>query len=509
MATSTLDLFQLYGGIGISTPDLTSTVNILQGIGSPAGANADAAPSGSIWLDSTSEQTDSLNFWWKWKDGTGLDKWTQAANTSYVQATAAGLTWRAPVLDVNSSITATANLPVVVAPATQPVVDGVTVPDGGRVLFAGLTDGSGPNVYVWNGTAWVDDSKPQVNGDALFVQSGPAAEQEWVFDGTHWFQFGGSSNQEIANIRLFVGKDSAGNTYPNYVSHDIVTQSNDLRLAVSQLDDAIGLLQFTNNYVIPDFVPGTIQLPSNGASTSSITDITDALNLIDATFGNGSITNTATHYPLTGNLQWAVGGTLTITTAFNELNNAIGNLTYSGVAGTTLTTGQSVTASLNALNDIVGPIANSSVYTNGGYLSTAAISGNSIQQNFDAVNIELGALANQNFTSTGVVVPVSTNTPLEPVGSQLSPSDATDIEWSVQVKDSSGKRQSFLVHAITDGTNVDYTPYAIVKTGGNIGGSIGFSVDIVAGKIVPSLTPAAGAGNLTATIKRLSYSYLA
>ena len=507
--TTTVDLFQLYGGIGISTPDLTSSVNILQGIGSPAGSNADAAPSGSIWLDSTSEQTDSLNFWWKWKTGAGLDKWTQAANTSYVQATAAGLTWRAPVVDLNTTITATANLPTPILPATQPVVDGVTVPDGGRVLFAGLTDGAGPNVYVWSQGSWVDDSKHQANGDALFVQGGAAAEQEWVFDGTSWFQFGGSSNQEISNIRLFVGKDAAGATYPNYVSNDIVSDGLDLRLAVSQLDDAIGLLQFTNNYVIPDFVPGTIQLPSNGASTSSVTDITDALNLIDSTFGNGSIINTATHYPLTDSLVWAAGGTLTITTAFNELNTAIGNLTYSGVSGTTLTTGQTVTASLNALNNVIGPLANSSAYTNGGFLSTAAISGNSVQQTFDSVNVELGVLANQNYTSVGVAVPVSTNTPLEPVGAQLTPPEATDIEWSVQVKDSSGKRQSFLVHAITDGTNVDFTQYAIVKTGGNIGGSVGFSVDIDAGNIVPSLTTSEGAGNLTATIKRISYSYLA
>jgi hypothetical protein len=497
-----LDLFQVYGGIGISTEDLTSNISILQGIGSPVGADADAASTGSTWHDTTSEQTDKLNFWWKWKTGAGLDKWTQAAPTSYVTAAAAGISWREPVVVLDKVTTLTASLPA--GPA--PVVDGVTIADGQRVLFGALTDGGGANVYIWHAIngVWVEDTNNETDGDALFVQQGTAAEQEWVFDGLVWFQFGGSSNQEILNIRNFIGKDLAGANYPNYVSTDVIADGIDLRLATSRLDDAIGQLQFTNNFVISDFTPGVIQLPGSGLSTSSVTDITDALNKLDATYGSGIIANITANYSLTGSLEWGTG-TLTITDAFNALNNSIGIKSYTG---NILTSGQTVTASLEALDLIIGDLNNSSTYTAGGFLSAAALAGNSVQQTVNAFNVEIGALAKDNYTSTGTAA-VSTTTPLEPVGAQLTTSEATEIEWVVQVKDSGGKRQSFKVHALTNGTVVDFTTFAIVKTGGNIGGSIGFNVVISSGNIVPQLTPQAGAGNLTFTIKRISYSYLA
>lgn len=498
-----LDLFQVYGGLGISNPELTSSISILQGIGAPAGPEADAASSGSIWSDTTSEIIDKKNIWWKWKDGTGLDKWVQAASTEYVNAVTAGISWREAAVVLNTSITATANLPA--GPA--PVVDGVTIADGGRVLFAGLTDGGGPNVYLWDATnsVWVEDTNNETDGDALFIQEGAAAEQQWVYDGTSWFQFGGSSNQEIVDIRNFVGKDTAGAGYPNYVSTDIVADGIDLRLGISRLDDSIGLLQFTNNFVISDFVAGSIIDPDNGLSTSSVTDITDALNKLDATFGVGTITGTAANFALSSNLLWN-GGTLTLTDALNALNDAIGQRNYT--AGNIITSGQTVTASLNDIDTVLGDINNSSTYTAGGLVSAASLAGNSVQQTFDTFNVELGALAKEGYANTGTAA-VSTTTPLEPVGAQLATSEATEIEWQIQVKDSGGKRQAFKVHALTNGTTVDFTTYGVVKTGGNIGGTIGFNVAISGGNIVPSVTPGAGAGNLTFTIKRVSYSYLA
>jgi hypothetical protein len=496
-----LDLFRLYTGLDVSNEDLTSNAYILQGAGTPAGAEADAAPVGSTWMDTTPE-TDKLQFWWKHTSGTGLDKWTRAANTSYVDAAVQGISWREPVVVQDTTLYANA-----AAFDVTGTINGHVLANGDRVLFSNVTAAGDRNVFIWNAStsSWTEDTNAETDGDAVFVQMGTNAEQQWMFDGTNWFQFGGSSNTEILNIRNFVGKDTAGANFPNYVSNDVVTDGLDLRLATSQLDDAIGLLQFTTNNVIADFVPGTIQDPDNGVSTSSTTDITSALNAIDATYGSGVITNTAANYPLTANMIWN-GGTLTLTSALNELNNATGSRNYT--SSFIVTSGQTVTASIDAIDLILGDINNSSVYSAGGFLSTAAIAGNSVQQTFDSFNVELGTLAAQTYINTGSAT-VSTTTPLEPVGAQLATSTATEIEWLVQVKDSAGKRQAFKVHAITNGTTVDWTQFAVIKTGGNIGGSVGFSVAISGGNIVPSLTPQAGAGNLTFTIKRLGYSYLA
>lgn len=496
-----LDLFRVIGGLDITTEDFTSNANVLQGAGTPSTTDADNAPVGSVWLNTTSAGN-NLQFWWKHTAGTGVDKWTQAADTSYVSAAVQGISWREPVI-VNDTTLYADNT----AFPTGGTVDGIPIPNGGRVLFSNVTAAGDRNVWIWNSTTstWTEDTNAESDGDALFVQQGTYAEGQWAFDGTNWFQFGGSSNTEILNIRNFVGKDAAGANYPNYVSNDIVTDGKDLRLGISQLDDAIGLLQFTNNFVISDFTPGTIQDPDNGASTTSVSDITDALNKLDATYGSGLVTNVTANFPLSANFVWA-SGTLTLTSAFNALNDAIGDRNYS--LNNILTDGQSITASLEAIDLILGDINNSSAYTAGGFLSTAAIAGNSVQQTFDSFNTELGVLANQNYTNTGSA-PVSTTTVLEPVGAQLATSAVTEIEWFVQVKDSGGKRQAMKVHAVTNGTTVDFTTFAVVRTGGNIGGSIGFNVIISGGNIVPQLTPAAGAGALTFTIKRLGYSYLA
>lgn len=496
-----LDYFRLYGGIDLSNEALTSNAYILQGAGSPSGAEADDAPVGSTWMDTTS-QTDKLQFWWKHTTGTGLDKWTKAANTAYVDAAVQGISWREPVVAQDTTLYANS-----AAFPTTGTIDSVTLVDGDRVLFSNVTAAGDRNVFIWNAgtTSWTEDTNAETDGDAIFIQNGTNAEQQWMFDGTNWFQFGGSSNTEILNVRNFIGKDTAGANFPNYVSNDVVTDGLDLRLATSQLDDAIGLLQFTNNNVIADFVPGTIQDPDNGASTSSTTDITAALNAIDATYGSGAITNTTGNFALNSSMVWGAG-TLTLTSALNALNNAVGDRTYT--SNFIVTSGQTVAQSIDALDLLLGDVNNSSAYSAGGFLSTAAIAGNSVQQTFDSFNVELGTLAAESYTNTGSAT-VSTTTPLEPVGAQLATSTATEVEWLVQVKDSGGKRQAFKVHAITNGTVVDWTQFAVIKTGGNIGGSVGFSVAISGGKIVPSLTPQAGAGTLTFTIKRLGYSYLA
>jgi hypothetical protein len=265
-------------------------------------------------------------------------------------------------------------------------------------------------------------------------------------------------------------------------------------------------LTFGTASVLSNIDKGTISITGSVLSTY---DVTSALKALDNTYGAGVITNTS-GYPLTSNMQWT-GGALTITSALNALNNATGNLTFTNVSsGYTLhnVPTMTVTSALDALNTELGALGNSTSYTSGGFLSTAAIAGNTVQQNLNSINVEVGALAVQNLTSTGTAA-VSVTTPLESVGTQLTPGQATEVVWQVQVKDASGKRQAFMVHYVTDGTASDHSIYAVTRIGGNIGGNIGFAAAIVGGKIEPSLTPSAGAGELTFSIKRISYSYLA
>lgn len=491
-----LDLFRIYDGVDVSSPDLSSNAYVLQGPGAPGTTQlANEAPVGSIWMDTTAEG-DKNQLWWKHTAGTGVDKWTQGASVPFVQALAAGITWREPVV--------VADLTATTVPSSN-VVDGVTVNTGERVLFAGLT--SGANVYIWNGTAFVQDTNTATDGDSLFVQGGTSADQQWTYSGTQWFQMGGSTNAEQDNVRAFIGKDAAGASMPSYVSSDVVVNGVDLRLGISALDNVLGTLTFGSTNVISNIDKGTINIVGSVLSTY---DVTSALNALDSTYGSGTITNTS-GYAVNANLQWGAGGTLTITDAINALNDRAGNMTFTNVtSGYTLVNAPTMTATsaLDALNTVIGSLGNSTSYTTGGYLSTAAISGNTIQQNFDAVNVELGALARQDLAQTGSANSGVT-TPLEAVGTQLTPSEATEIIWQVQVKDGAGKRQAFMVHCMTDGTAIDHSVYAVVRTGGNLGGNIGFDVQINAGKIEASLTPSAGAGALTYTIKRVSYSYLA
>lgn len=108
--------------------------------------------------------------------------------------------------------------------------------------------------------------------------------------------------------------------------------------------------------------------------------------------------------------------------------------------------------------------------------------------------------------STGSA-PALTTTSLD---GDIPVSVATEIKWMLQIKDSTTNRQAFEIHALTDGTDVSYTTYALLKRG-NIGGNIGFDVTLAGSPATwdITLTPNAGAGTLTYTLKRISFSFLA
>jgi hypothetical protein len=415
-----LDLFRLVGGIDLQAEDLSSNANILQGAGVPGGDSGeqDAAPRGSIYL-MTGAETNHLQLFYKWTTvNNSAADWRQSASKDYVDAVAQGLSWRAPVRVIDTTVYAN-----VAAFPTSGTIDSVPLNAGDRVLFANVTAAGENNVYIWDGTTWTEDVNQESDGDAVLVQVGSKAETQWVFDGTNWVQFGGAASQaELSFIRDYIGKTGPGAENPTYSSTNVITQSSTLETAIGALDAVNGDGEITN-------------------------DVAD---------------NVGTLYALSDNLTQA-GGALTVTDALNELNNAIGDKSYT--QNNVVIDGESTAASIEKLDIAVG-----SLYAQG-----------------DTIN-----LTNVNVT----VTPVTVDT--------IDTSAATEVKWLIQVRETStpANRQASEIHALTNGTTVDFTRYGVLKIGSAIAGLV-ISSDINAGSIRLRVK---ATNNLDIVVKRIGYS---
>jgi len=291
-----IDFFRAGKGIELVSQDFTSRVNILTGTGAPGGdgGDQDNATIGSLYMRQDVE-TDGLQVYYKATliNNSPLD-WHQATDKQYVDAVAQGLSWREPVRVLDG--TAYAN------PAALPVagtIDGVILADGDRVLFTNVAAAGASNVYIWSAgtTSWTEDLNAETNGDAVLIQEGTFAEQQWVYDGTNWVQFGGAANaQELNFIRQFIGKTAAGAEMPSYSSTTIVTAAGNLETAVGELDAAIGGQLYTNNFTITTGETATSSLDALDSAIGSrlyaqnnvITDgeaITASLDALDIVVG--------------------------------------------------------------------------------------------------------------------------------------------------------------------------------------------------------------------------------
>ncbi len=174
--------------------------------------------------------------------------------------------------------------------------------------------------------------------------------------------------------------------------------------------------------------------------------ITSAISSIDTAFGAGTITNTNLQYALSSSLALSgvngAGGTLTLTAALNALNDAIGSRDYTTGTNYFLTDGETVSTSLNALNVAIHDVV--------------------------VANLEVAG----SITSTPATLTTVDTIPL---------TLATEVTWMVQVRETAtaGNRRASEVHAITDGTTVDFTRFAELKLGAGVAG-YGISV-IVSG----------------------------
>ena len=413
-----LDLYSVVKGIEIESADLQLNSNILIGNGLPGGDAAveDAAPIGSVYFR-TDVETDGLQLYWKSSTANNsAADWKQSTDKEYVDAVASGLSWREPVV-VNEKVLTT--LPVGSA-GNAITVDGVSIVDNDRVLFSNLT--TAPDVYIYDqttGTFSIDPFNTATSGDAVLVNQGTYAAQQWVYNGTAWVVFGSAQGAvELGDIRAFIGKTGPGAELPSYTSVDVVTSGDNLEVAIGKIDAAIG---------------------------------------------NGDLTNTGGNFAVSSDGTWAtVPGTNDLTLLLNDINEAIGDRTYT--QNNVILDGETVAASLEKIDVAVGQLQDT--------------------------NLELKAT---NVTATTAVTIDSIATAV-----------ASEVKWLIQVRETGtpANRRAVEVHALTDGTVVDYNRSSALKLGAAIAG-LGISVDINASAMRLRIT---ATNNIDYVVKRITYS---
>lgn len=227
------NLFGVLHGI-----EIDESTQFLTGAGVPNSADTDAAPIGSLYLNSQSD-ANLLNVWYKHTAGTGTNKWSLLASKDYVDANSNAVSsWREPAVVIDNSST---TLPTS-TPASTIDVDGVTISDGQRVLFSALTGGNGKNIYIYDQAsgAFVEDSNNESTGDAVYIQDGTFAGYTYIFDGSNWQLLDKNAIDEINFINTFIGKDAFGSESPTYSSTTQVTQNGSLEAVIGELDAEIG-----------------------------------------------------------------------------------------------------------------------------------------------------------------------------------------------------------------------------------------------------------------------------
>lgn len=549
-----LDFFRLMGGIEIEKDDLSARAQVLVGSGVPGGdtGEQDAAPIGSVFL--RTDAASGENFYWKWQSTNAAADWKIGVSKDYVDALTGGTSWREPVRVIDGTLYADSSA----FPVGGTVV-GVALADQDRVLFSNVTTGN-DNIYIWNaGTStWSEDIlNPNSDGDAVFVKDGTNADSLYFFNGTNWIKYADSTSYaELGYLRSFVGKGSVGSVMPDYTSVNVVADSDSLVAAISKLDTeakyaddfmgkAVGnsMPSFTSNNVVVD--GDSLQLSTDKLDAeigyiesfigkavgnemptySSVLVVTQngsleaAIGELDLAMGDGNITNVGGNYSLVSDMTWFSGAN-DLTEALNQLNNAIGDRNYTNfVTVPVLIDGQSVAASLEALNLAIGERAYTSQFNITNAQSSAAsidaldlaigsrlytndrvvTDGQSVTASIDALDTAVGVLQDLTKASTGTNVTASST-----VVDSIPVSEATEVIWMIQVRETSttANRRSMEVHAMTDGTLVDHTEFAVLKLGAAIGG-FNVDVDVSGGNIRLKLS---ATNNVDYVVKRVSYS---
>jgi hypothetical protein len=458
-----LDFFRIERGL-----ELDELVQYLQGAGAPGtGGDTAAALVGSVYTDNTDGA-----IYTKITAGTGTDKWQKLASESYVNnAVGATISWREPAVVRDNTATS-----LLVGTPTQPItVDGISITNNQRVLFAALTGGDGKNIYIYdqaNGV-FVEDTNNETNGDAVYIQSGTSAGKTFVFNSTNWVQSDQSSLDEDGYIRAFIGKVSSGIELPNYSSNNFVVDSTSLKDAISALDLELGPNVSTANFI------------------TAANKINQNIQSLDTEIG-----------PNVTDGGWIL--------AANSINQNLQSLdTHLGVpflAGNFISANQTVYGAVTALDVELGPNV-----VNGNFILAA----NKINQNIQSLDTQLGA----NVINGGYILAAnSTNTNVQALDAaltaatqQVSVTNVTSIQtidtapvgvnaakWFVRAELVSDVTRVYAteVYAVSNGTTSDFTRYATLRLGTAIPGLV-VTVDLDGSNNLRVRVASTGAVNVT------------
>lgn len=435
------DFFRIERGL-----ELDESVQMLQGSGVPgaAGDTADA-PVGSTYQDNSDG-----SLFTKFAAGTGTDKWQKMASEKYVNdAVGSTVSWREPVI-VRDNVATT--LPTGTA-ASPIVIDGVSVTNGGRVLFSAIVGALGKNVYVYNQAAgtFTEDINQESTGDATYVQSGSSAGKTFVYNGSTWVLTDQSSLDEEGFIRAFVGKSGSGNVLPTYSTTNFVADSSSLEAAIGALDGELGANVSLGAWITP---ANTVNANLQALDSEIGADVTNGNHILAASTVNQNIQA----------LDTEIGTTL-----------ALGNF---------ITAGEKLSAAITTLDAELGPNVSA-----GNYVGPTA----KVNANLQALDTQIGANV---LAGTYVNPSLSTNanvqaldTAIATTALQTAVTNVTSVQtidtvtaalgakWLVRVENASDASNVYSteVYAVSNGVSADFTRYATLKIGTNI---LGLSVTV-------------------------------
>jgi hypothetical protein len=481
-----LDFFRIARGL-----ELDETIQLLQGTGSPGAGDSANALVGSVYLDNLNG-----DLWTKITVGAGISHWSKMASENWVQNSVAGaVSWREPALVIDTSTT---TLPT--GPGAD-VVDGVTLVDGDRVVFAGLTPDS-PNVYTWDAAndVYVEDINTLSQGDTIYIDAGTAGGTRWTWNGTAWVRFDSASIDELAFIRAYNGKPAAGSLLPVYSSASIVTQNANLTTAISELDAELGAGVVTGNFISAS---DSLNVNLQAVDAELGANVTNGNFILAASKMNGNIQSldTALGAPIAGGHPWVsnaahVNGNL-IALA-DELGANVSN-------GNWILTANTVNQNIDALDTHLGAQVTSGAYvinsnsandniqllddalgvnvTTGNFI----LASNPINNNIQAIDTEIGAnvtdgtyiLSSQSINTNVQAIDTALNeiskettAPAVTTSTVVDTVAATLVKWIVKIVDSANSANVYAaeVLAVSNGLGVDFTRFAVLKAGANIPG---------------------------------------
>lgn len=299
------DFFETSLGVSITDDNDTEVLHIISSNGAPGVLQIeDDAPRGSISVDNLTGE-----IYTKTTAGIGTAVWTKGASITDLNNAVNGQSWREPAIVRDNTLYA--NLAAAEAAVNTGTVDGVTVSDQDRILFDNIT-GSNANVYIVTGTpgagaTLVEDTNLATDGDALYIQDGTDADQQYAYNGTTWVQSGSGSSTEIGFIRAYIGKPVSGSVLPQYTSNNYILDNDDLTAALGKIDAQVGtnaaniaanVTSITNLQTEVDNIEASIGTLINADGTfngftgtnflDASTSVTDAFTLLDTQISNSN-----------------------------------------------------------------------------------------------------------------------------------------------------------------------------------------------------------------------------